>query len=143
MMEEAKENRVTMAASDHTLMGKRVFTGTPNVKLIIVISLFEQRRSEAVVPEASIKNLRPFSCFVNTLARAKDRLRSFHRVGVAIAGSIIAVGLIGTAMIRLDLLETLGAETFAIVAGFALVLLGAIAIAAYGVVRAIEWASRG
>jgi hypothetical protein len=78
-----------------------------------------------------------------TLARAKDRLRSFHRVGVAIAGSIIAVGLIGTAMIRLDLLETLGAETFAIVAGFALVLLGAIAIAAYGVVRAIEWASRG
>jgi hypothetical protein len=78
MIEEAKENRVTMAASDHTLMGKRVFTGTPNVKLIIVISLsralIEQRRSEAVVPEASIKNLRPFSCFVSKLARAKDRL---------------------------------------------------------------------
>ena len=44
---------------------------------------------------------------------------------------------------RLDLLETLGAETFAIVAGFTLVFLGGIAIAAYGVVRAIEWASRG
>jgi len=34
MIEEAKENRVTMAASDHTLMGRRVFTGTPNAKLL-------------------------------------------------------------------------------------------------------------
>jgi hypothetical protein len=39
MIEEAKENRVTMAASDHTLMGRRVFTGTPNAKLLMAISL--------------------------------------------------------------------------------------------------------
>jgi hypothetical protein len=37
----------------------------------------------------------------------------------------------------LDLFETLSAETFAIAAGIALVLLGVIAFAAYGVVRAI------
>jgi len=56
----------------------------------------------------------------------------------------MAVGLelIGAAVNRLDLFETLGAETFAVAAGFALVLLGVIAIAAYAVVRAIEWASR-
>jgi hypothetical protein len=70
--------------------------------------------------------------------------RSFHRLGVAIAGAIIAVGLalIGAAISRLDLFETLGADTFAVVAGFALVLLGATAIATYGVIRAIEWVSR-
>jgi hypothetical protein len=39
MIEEAKEHRVTMAASDHTLMGRRVFTGTPNAKLLMAISL--------------------------------------------------------------------------------------------------------
>jgi hypothetical protein len=73
------------------------------------------------------------------------RRRSFHRLGVTIAGGVIAVGLalIGAAMVRLDLLEALGAETFAVIAGFTLVILGAIAIAAYGLVRAIEWASRG
>jgi hypothetical protein len=85
MIEEAKENRVTMAASDHTLMGKRVFTGTPNVKLIIVISLscalIEQRRSEAVVPEASIKNLRPFSCFVTRWLVQKTDCGAFTASG--------------------------------------------------------------
>ena len=57
------------------------------------------------------------------------------------AGTIIAVGLalISAAISRLDLFETLGADTFAVVAGFALVLLGAFAIATYGVIRAIEW----
>ena len=51
--------------------------------------------------------------------------RSFHRLGVAIAGAILAVGLalIGAAISRLDLFETLGANTLAVVAGFALVLL--------------------
>jgi hypothetical protein len=70
--------------------------------------------------------------------------RSFHRLGVAIAVATIAVGLvlIGAAIGRLDLFETLGEDTFAVVAGFALVLLGAVAIASYGVVRAIEWVSR-
>jgi hypothetical protein len=45
------------------------------------------------------------------------------------AGAIIAVGLalISAAISRLDLFETLGADTFAVVAGFALVLLGAFA----------------
>jgi hypothetical protein len=38
MIEEAKENRVTMAASVQALKGRRVFTGTPK-KLIMVISL--------------------------------------------------------------------------------------------------------
>ena len=71
--------------------------------------------------------------------------RSFHRLGIAIAGAIIAVGLalIGAAISRLDLFETLGADSLAVVAGFALVLLGAFAIATYGVIRAIEWVSRG
>jgi asparagine N-glycosylation enzyme membrane subunit Stt3 len=69
---------------------------------------------------------------------------SFHRLGLGIAGTIIAVGLvlIGAALIRLDLLETLGADDSAVVAGFTLILLGSVAIAAYGIVRAIEWASR-
>ena len=67
--------------------------------------------------------------------------RSFHRLGVAIAGAFLAIGLalIGAAISRLDLFETLGANTLAVVAGFALVLLGAFAIATYGVIRAIEW----
>ena len=66
------------------------------------------------------------------------------RLGIAIAGAIIAVGLalIGAAISRLDLFETLGADSLAVVAGFALVLLGAFAIATYGVIRAIEWVSR-
>jgi hypothetical protein len=37
--EDAKENRVAMAASIQALRDKRVFTGTPNVKLIMMISL--------------------------------------------------------------------------------------------------------
>jgi len=37
--EDAKENRVAMAASIQALRGKRVFTGTPDVKLIMMISL--------------------------------------------------------------------------------------------------------
>jgi len=72
------------------------------------------------------------------------RQRSFSRLAIGVAGAILAAGLalIGAAVNRLDLFETLGAETFAVAAGFALVLLGVIAIAAYAVVRAIEWASR-
>jgi len=82
--------------------------------------------------------------FLRTFSSGERRQRSFHRLGIAIAGAIIAVGLafVGTAMVRLDLLENLDANAFAMVAGFTLVLLGAVAIASYGVVRAIEWASR-
>ena len=71
--------------------------------------------------------------------------RSFHRLGVAIAGAILAIGLalIGAAISRLDLFETLGTDTLGVIAGFALVLLGVFAIATYGVIRAIEWVSRG
>src|SRR5690242_11287386 len=60
------------------------------------------------------------------------RQRSFSRLAIGVAGAIMAVGLvlIGAAVNRLDLFETLGAETFAVAAGFALVLLGVIAIAA-------------
>jgi hypothetical protein len=79
-----------------------------------------------------------------TYSSESPQRRSFHRLGVAIAGAIIAVGLalIGAAISRFDLFETLGADTFAVVAGFALVLLGAFAIATYVVIRAIEWVSR-
>ena len=67
--------------------------------------------------------------YLGTYSSVSRRRRSFHRLGIAIAGAIIAVGLalIGAAMMRLDLLETLAAETFAIVAGFTLVFLGGIA----------------
>ena len=68
------------------------------------------------------------------------RQRSFSRLAIGVAGAITAVGLalIGAAVNRLDLFETLGDETFTLAVGFARV----IAIAAYAVVRAIEWASR-
>jgi len=72
------------------------------------------------------------------------RRRGFHRIGVGIAGAIVAIGLafIGAAAIRLELLEYLGAATFSIVLGLTFVVIGLIAIAAYGVVRAVEWRSR-
>jgi hypothetical protein len=72
------------------------------------------------------------------------RRRGFHRIGVGIAAAIVATGLafIGAEVIRLELLEYLRADTFSIVLGSTFVLIGVIAIAAYGVVRAIEWRSR-
>ena len=81
---------------------------------------------------------------LRSYSRVFRRRRSFHRIGVGMAGAIIATGLafIVAAVIRLELLEFLRADTFSIVLGFTLVLLGMIAIAAYGVVRAIEGFSR-
>ena len=81
---------------------------------------------------------------LSSYSRVFRRRRSFHRIGVGMAGAIIATGLafIVAAVIRLELLEVLRADTFSIVLGFTLVLLGMIAIAAYGVVRAIEGFSR-
>jgi hypothetical protein len=72
------------------------------------------------------------------------RHRSFSRLAIGVAGATMAVGLalVGAAVNRLNLFETLGDETFAYALGFALVLLGVIAIASYAVVRVIEWASR-
>jgi hypothetical protein len=86
----------------------------------------------------------PQKRLVSTYSSAFRRRRGFHRIGVGIAGAIIATGLafIGAAVIRLELLEFLRADTFSIVLGFSFVLLGVIAIAAYGVIRAIEWFSR-
>ena len=77
-------------------------------------------------------------------AIAFRRWRGFHRLGVAIAGAIMATGLafVGAAVTRLELVELLSADTFAIVLGSAFVLVGVIAIGAYGVVRAIERFSR-
>lgn len=65
-------------------------------------------------------------------------------MGLGIAAAIVATGLafIGAAVIRLELLEFLRADTFSMVLGFTFVLLGVIAISAYSVVRAIEWFSR-
>jgi hypothetical protein len=81
---------------------------------------------------------------LSTYSTGFRRRRSFHRIGVGIAGAIIATGLafIGAAVIRLELLEFLPADTFSIVLGFTFVLLAMIATAAYGVVRAIERFSR-
>jgi hypothetical protein len=44
--DDAKENRVAMAASIQALRGKRVFTGTPNVKLIDLPQLCLDRITE-------------------------------------------------------------------------------------------------
>jgi hypothetical protein len=81
---------------------------------------------------------------LSTYSIAFRRRRGFHRIGVGIAGAIIATGLalMGAAVIRLELLELLRADTFSIVLGLTFVFIGVIAIAAYGVVRAIEWFSR-
>ena len=70
------------------------------------------------------------------------RRRSFHRIGIAVACMTILVGLafIATAVVRLDLFEPLQGAPMAL--GLALVALGVLSIASYGVVRAIEWASR-
>jgi hypothetical protein len=86
----------------------------------------------------------PQEGLLSTYAIAFRRRRGFHRIGVSIAGAIIATGLalMGAAVIRLELLELLRADTFSIVLGLTLVLIGVIAIAAYYVVRAIEWVSR-
>jgi len=84
--EDAKENRIAMAASIQALRGKRVFTGTPNVKLIMMISLscalIEQQRLRALVPEAWIKYLGLFSCFVRDLGHAKRPTASRFRLAL-------------------------------------------------------------
>ena len=81
---------------------------------------------------------------LSTCGSAFRRRRNFHRIGVGIAGAVIASGaaLMGAAVIRLELFELLRVDTFSIVLGLTFVLIGVIAIAGYGVVRAIEWFSR-
>jgi predicted transporter len=72
------------------------------------------------------------------------RRRSFHRIGITVACMTIVLGLvfIAAAVVRLNLLEAPQADLFPMALGFALVALGVLSIASYGVVRAIEWASR-
>ncbi len=81
---------------------------------------------------------------LSTYGSAFRRRRNFHRIGVGIAGAVIASGaaLMGAAVIRLELFELLRVDTFSIVLGLTFVLIGVIAIVGYGVVRAIEWFSR-
>jgi hypothetical protein len=67
--------------------------------------------------------------FYPGISRVPCRRRSFHRLGIGVAGAIIALALafVGAAFNRLDLFETLSAEILVIVAGFALILLGVVA----------------
>jgi hypothetical protein len=71
------------------------------------------------------------------------RSQSFHRIGIGAAAIVMLAGvaLIAAAVFRLNLLETAHGSELAIALGGALVAFGILSIAAYGVVRAIEWAS--
>ena len=72
---------------------------------------------------------------------ALQRRRSFHRIGIA---TVIMTTLIGLAFITAGvvLLKELQVEVSAMALGVALTALGVLSIVSYGVVRAIEWASR-
>ena len=70
------------------------------------------------------------------------RRRSFHRIGITVACMTIVLGLVFIAAAVVNLLEAPQADLFPMALGFALVALGVLSIASYGVVRAIEWASR-
>jgi hypothetical protein len=72
-------------------------------------------------------------------SRVLRRRQSFHRIGIGIAADI---ALIGAAIVRLDLLQSLRGNDFAIALGCAFIALGVLSIAVYGLVRAIEWVSR-
>jgi hypothetical protein len=56
--------------------------------------------------------------------------------------TLVGLAFIAAGVARLELLEETQGDVFAMALGFALVALGVLSIAAYGVVRAIEWASR-
>ena len=76
---------------------------------------------------------------------ALRRRRSFHRIGIGVAAAVMAagIGLITAAIVRLHLLEeTEDSSELAIALGGAMVVLSVLSIAAYGVIRAIEWANR-
>ena len=65
-------------------------------------------------------------------------------MGMAAACMIMLVGLafIAAGVVRLDLLEEVQGDIFAMALAIALVVLGVLSIASYAVVRAVEWASR-
>jgi hypothetical protein len=71
--------------------------------------------------------------------------RRFHQLGILVSSIVMAIGLTliaAAAMFRLDLVETINGYDLALALGIALVVLGMLSIASYGVVRAIEWANR-
>ncbi len=72
------------------------------------------------------------------------RRHRFHRLGLGIAVIVMAAGvaLIAAAVVRLNLLEESRGHDLVFALGSALVVLGILSIASYGVVRAIEWANR-
>jgi hypothetical protein len=76
-----------------------------------------------------------------TYGSASRLRRRYHRLGIIIAATVMAIGLAVSAagMVRLELWEVLQEDTLAIVLGFALIALAAICLAVYGVVRAIGW----
>jgi hypothetical protein len=79
-------------------------------------------------------------------SNALRRQRNFHHIGIAAACIIMLVGLafIAAGVVRLELLELAHRELFlrVMALGIALVALGALSIASYAAVRAVEWASR-
>jgi hypothetical protein len=71
--------------------------------------------------------------------------RRFHQLGILVSSIVMAIGLTliaAAVMFRLDLVETINGYDLALALGIALVVLGMLSIASYGVVRAIEWANR-
>ena len=56
--------------------------------------------------------------------------------------TLVGLAFIAAGVVRLDLLEEAHRDVLPMALGIALVALGVLSIASYGVVRAIEWASR-
>jgi hypothetical protein len=79
-----------------------------------------------------------------TYGSASRLRRRYHRLGIIIAATVMAIGLAVSAagMVRLELWEVLQEDTLAIVLGLALTALAAICLAVYGLVRAIGWVTR-
>jgi hypothetical protein len=79
-----------------------------------------------------------------TYGSASRLRRRYHRLGIIIAATVMAIGLAVSAagMARLELWEVLQEDTLAIVLGLALTALAAICLAVYGLVRAIGWVIR-
>jgi hypothetical protein len=91
-----------------------------------------------------LKRVRRVSAKTPPPQEVADGHRSFHRIGIGVAAAVMAtgLGLITAAIFRLHLLEEAQDSELAIALGGAMVVLSVLSIAAYGVIRAIEWANR-